>query len=908
MEFKFNINDVFKMPVVEINQSLIPPGFEGDRRALWDTVNKVTEVVNAMGEASAAAQGLTKAITTAERLRNSEHKLYFLIDQNANNGKGAVTGMLKTGSKGLYVFDRDGQHYQVSPPCVLDFYIHESRQRTGLGKKLFEHMLENEQITPVQMAIDRPSEKFLGFLNKHYALSSPVKQMNNYVVFDGFFPKRQEEINHVETSKSGTPVKKDSANGLQTYTSPVGRYGAHRPPCSMGQIIHNQTSTINKRQEPAGRVQSMPVTNYQGNQSPQQPNPCVSQSVPNIQHRERAMIENYYPNQQHINQEGQPDGNDLQTSFQNQMRISSQQNIPGNFNQISNLTPSVNYVNMPQPSVGGLSPAHHYLDPNMNNQYMVQTNSPHTPVTTNTQQCYQNYNAEKMAPQYLPQIPTVNERINIPQSLSTNQIQNLQGTMNADNGQHVYQASDQQNINTTMQPPQYLEKPLQNEYQATQIQRNQSFNNSANPVLAQNMYQQPLNNMQTQIVHQHQQDRMIPTTTQSQFVNQMHQDQKAYQNSELPTSTPQLAPPLQTVHKIPPQTYLQKPQISNNPQRMVDGSTPEAQNHYQASIPSQTYIPQTLNNQHPMFYPPVPMTQNQGANPSQTHMPQPQTINNQQLVDGSAPMAQNQQVLSQNQVLQNPAMSFNEKQFLQPLPPNVTNNLNTSEQQSIGYNQLQRNTSVPDYQQLQSPYQQVLNNNQPAVSAMNSNDNRFQQQAMPQTNEVVSSSPLNDRVINPPNITQSIPNQLYQMRHPPLPLGQYHHQSAMDLQQKQAGIQKIRYPYNVGKNTAEVVDQNVWKQNDKQVGQVEDHIQQKTNSTPVDTQRAVSQSYSVPNVYGNFQNTQQNVRRGDLVKPVANGPNAREVTEEGVLKYGYPVQMTKSQVFAQANIIRQPAS
>lgn len=58
------------------------------------------------------------------------------------SGKGAVTGMLKTGKKGLYIFDRDGQHYQVSPLCVLDFYVHESRQRTGLGKHIFEHMLE----------------------------------------------------------------------------------------------------------------------------------------------------------------------------------------------------------------------------------------------------------------------------------------------------------------------------------------------------------------------------------------------------------------------------------------------------------------------------------------------------------------------------------------------------------------------------------------------------------------------------------------------------------------------------------------------------------------------------------------------------------------------------------------------
>ncbi|KAJ8973082.1 hypothetical protein NQ317_009172 [Molorchus minor] len=167
-------------------------------------------------------------------------------------GKGAVIGMLKTGKKGLYVFDKEGQHYQVSPPCILDFYIHESRQRAGLGKQLFEHMLKKEEIEPVKMAIDRPSDKLLGFLNKHYSLNSPVKQMNNFVVFDDFFPKTSEKNNTIDSDKSGDLKKKESANGLQSLSSPYGRYGAPRPPCSMGQIIHNQTSTINKGQEPTG--------------------------------------------------------------------------------------------------------------------------------------------------------------------------------------------------------------------------------------------------------------------------------------------------------------------------------------------------------------------------------------------------------------------------------------------------------------------------------------------------------------------------------------------------------------------------------------------------------------------------------------------------------------------------------
>lgn len=75
---------------------------------------------------------------------------------------------MKVGRKSLYVFDKYGDTKHVNAPCVLDFYIHESRQRAGLGKVLFEHMLEYENLLPEQLAIDRPSEKLLSFLKKHY--------------------------------------------------------------------------------------------------------------------------------------------------------------------------------------------------------------------------------------------------------------------------------------------------------------------------------------------------------------------------------------------------------------------------------------------------------------------------------------------------------------------------------------------------------------------------------------------------------------------------------------------------------------------------------------------------------------------------------------------------------------------
>ena len=55
---------------------------------------------------------------------------------------GAVVGLLKVGSKKLFIYDHNGAQHELDPMCVLDFYVHESRQRLGYGKKLFEYMLK----------------------------------------------------------------------------------------------------------------------------------------------------------------------------------------------------------------------------------------------------------------------------------------------------------------------------------------------------------------------------------------------------------------------------------------------------------------------------------------------------------------------------------------------------------------------------------------------------------------------------------------------------------------------------------------------------------------------------------------------------------------------------------------------
>nr|CAD7572799.1 unnamed protein product [Timema californicum] len=167
--------------------------------ATLDCASKISQILDDMGRASAIAQGLNKPITSGERLRNFRAfraKCVF-IDMYDHGwtcvvfrGKGTVVGLLKVGSKNLYVYDHTGAHHEVKPLCVLDFYVHESKQRMGLGKILYEHMLKEANVLPQDLAIDKPSENFLAFLFKYYGLEHIIPQSNNYVVFDGFFADR----------------------------------------------------------------------------------------------------------------------------------------------------------------------------------------------------------------------------------------------------------------------------------------------------------------------------------------------------------------------------------------------------------------------------------------------------------------------------------------------------------------------------------------------------------------------------------------------------------------------------------------------------------------------------------------------------------------------------------------------
>ncbi|XP_058987738.1 alpha-tubulin N-acetyltransferase 1 isoform X3 [Musca domestica] len=285
VEFRFDIRPLFTQPIVKVTSNLLPHTFRGDRRQCLDATSKMSEIIDRLGQLSANAQKLNTPVTTAQRLRMSENQtIYLLADINQGNN-GAVIGLLKVGTKDLYLFDETGQTRKVeNTPCILDFYIHESRQRAGLGKDLFETMLADEKWTPIKCSVDRPSEKLLGFLKKHYSLVRTIPQANNFVLYEGFFDDGSSSAATKQTNGAGNGMyitnspntqlfgatylgeennKKRMQRHLEatpnlasqiTQISPVGRYGARRPTCSMAEIIHSGTTPTKGAESGSGQT------------------------------------------------------------------------------------------------------------------------------------------------------------------------------------------------------------------------------------------------------------------------------------------------------------------------------------------------------------------------------------------------------------------------------------------------------------------------------------------------------------------------------------------------------------------------------------------------------------------------------------------------------------------------------
>ena len=152
----------------------------------------IKEILDKMGELSSKSQNLLVNVTTTNRFFPSDHTLIIKADKNK------VLGYIKVGPKRLFLRDRICNYHERKTLCVLDFYIYDTEQRKGLGKEIFDFMLNYKKINPGELAYDRPTLRFLAFLKRNYGLENYIQQENNFTIYDEFFESERNKNNETQ--------------------------------------------------------------------------------------------------------------------------------------------------------------------------------------------------------------------------------------------------------------------------------------------------------------------------------------------------------------------------------------------------------------------------------------------------------------------------------------------------------------------------------------------------------------------------------------------------------------------------------------------------------------------------------------------------------------------------------------
>ncbi|XP_064876232.1 alpha-tubulin N-acetyltransferase 1-like isoform X2 [Oncorhynchus nerka] len=240
METTFDVNHLFPETITVLDQNLIASGKSLGRS---DPQPQIAAVIDELGRASAKAQYLTAPITSASKLQTNKHHLYLLKDGESNGGRGLAVGFLKVGYKKLFLLDQQGAHVETEPLCVLDFFVKENLQRHGYGLELFSFML----------------------------------QVNNFVVFDGFFAKKSAaQLRKVPPKKPDGEIKPYSLTEREAVREeqralpwPLCRHAA--PPLSPPLSVSSPCSPSRGRQRPDPALAPAPAPGANRGPNPHPP-------------------------------------------------------------------------------------------------------------------------------------------------------------------------------------------------------------------------------------------------------------------------------------------------------------------------------------------------------------------------------------------------------------------------------------------------------------------------------------------------------------------------------------------------------------------------------------------------------------------------------------------------------------
>ena len=89
-------------------------------------------------------------ITSSLKFFGTDHHIYLICEKNK------FIGFIKVGYKHLFIYDELGSPREINPLCVLDFYTFEKCQRQGNGIKIYNEMIQRENVEPRKLGYDRP--------------------------------------------------------------------------------------------------------------------------------------------------------------------------------------------------------------------------------------------------------------------------------------------------------------------------------------------------------------------------------------------------------------------------------------------------------------------------------------------------------------------------------------------------------------------------------------------------------------------------------------------------------------------------------------------------------------------------------------------------------------------------------
>lgn len=236
---------------------------------------QMADIINVLGRRSCKAQALGATITDWTRMASGSHRIYIAA-RTSRAGSGStrqlVLGFLKTGRKNLFlrVSDMTSMLREVEPLCVLDFYVHESLQRQGVGLKLMRGFFQNEGVTAEAVAYDRPSNKLISFLGKHFGLQDYVNQTNNFVVFRRFWDcekrgqQMQQHARRLQDRENDEP-----GGGGRRKRQDLSTSGAAWSTISQRPLSGTRQQRLRRhRRQSSGQSDQQPLLNSSHSQSP----------------------------------------------------------------------------------------------------------------------------------------------------------------------------------------------------------------------------------------------------------------------------------------------------------------------------------------------------------------------------------------------------------------------------------------------------------------------------------------------------------------------------------------------------------------------------------------------------------------------------------------------------------------